>query len=62
MTPEEAKKQLTAIVKKIDTNKDKFVSKEELTAWILKSFMWVEKSTTRGNLDNLFKQNIPIIH
>ena len=38
MDPETAKHKLGLLVKKIDKNQDGFVTKEELTDWILMSF------------------------
>lgn len=37
---EEAKKRLSLLVKKMDTDNDLFISKEELTAWIVMSFRY----------------------
>jgi hypothetical protein len=38
LPPEEAKKRLSLLVKKMDKDHDMFVSKEELTDWIVMSF------------------------
>ena len=38
LTPEQAKKSLRALVKKIDTNEDGFVTEEEMTIWVRKVF------------------------
>lgn len=38
LSPSEAKARLRTLVKKMDTNKDGFVDRNELHAWILKSF------------------------
>ena len=42
LPPEEAKKRLEVIFDKMDKDHDKFVTKDEITAWIMKSYMWVE--------------------
>lgn len=43
LPPEEAKKRLGLLVRKIDKNQDHYVSKEELTDWILMSFRLLDE-------------------
>lgn len=38
LTPDESKKRLAILVKKIDSNSDGFVDRHELKAWVLRSF------------------------
>uniref|UniRef100_A0A336K9U9 Reticulocalbin-3 n=1 Tax=Culicoides sonorensis TaxID=179676 RepID=A0A336K9U9_CULSO len=38
LSPEESKKRLSILVTKMDLNKDKFIDRHELKAWILRSF------------------------
>lgn len=38
LSPEESKKRLAILVTKMDGNKDKFIDRHELKAWILRSF------------------------
>lgn len=38
LTPEESKKRLLVLIKLMDLNKDGFVERHELKAWILRSF------------------------
>lgn len=41
LSPEESKRRLALLVKKMDVNADGFVTAEELTQWILTSFQLV---------------------
>lgn len=49
LPPEEAKRRLAILVKKMDLNKDGFVDRHELKAWILRSFksLAVEEASDR---------------
>lgn len=38
LPPEEAKRRLSLLVKKMDKNQDTYVTKDELTDWIMMSF------------------------
>lgn len=38
LSPEESKKRLAILIKKMDSNSDQFVDRHELKAWILRSF------------------------
>ena len=38
LSPEESKKRLAILVKKMDLNYDEFIDRHELKAWILRSF------------------------
>lgn len=40
LPPEEAKRRLGLLVKKMDKDQDMYVTKEELTDWILMSFRY----------------------
>lgn len=39
LSPAEAKKRLALMFEKMDSNQDTFVSKDEIVAWILRSYM-----------------------
>lgn len=41
LSPEESKRRLAILIKLMDLNKDEFVDRHELKAWILRSFKWV---------------------
>ena len=41
LAPEEAKKRLATIALKMDLNKDNFVTQDELTTWVLNSYVQV---------------------
>lgn len=38
LSPEESKRRLAILIKLMDLNKDEFVDRHELKAWILRSF------------------------
>lgn len=51
LSPEESKRRLALLVKKMDVNGDGYVTAEELTQWILTSFQFV-----------LFSKFLPLFH
>lgn len=52
LPPEEAKKRLAILVEKMDLNKDGFVDKKELHAWILRSFKSLSKEESEERFDD----------
>lgn len=51
LPPEEAKKRLSLLVKKMDKDQDMFVSKEELTDWIVMSFRLLDEEEALEEFD-----------
>ncbi|XP_045159992.1 calumenin-B-like isoform X1 [Mercenaria mercenaria] len=52
LPPEEAKQKLSLLVKKMDKNHDMFVSKEELTDWIVMSFKLLDEEEALEEFDD----------
>ena len=50
LSPQEAKIRLDGIIKKIDTDADGSVTKEELSAWIIKSFKKLDEEDAQYKL------------
>lgn len=57
LPPEEAKKKLSLLVKKMDKNQDGFVTKDELTDWILMSFRMLDEEDAREEFEDADEDN-----
>jgi len=57
LPPEEAKRKLGLLVKKIDINSDGYVSREELKVWIINSFRKLSKDESEERFDEVDTDN-----
>lgn len=53
LPPEEAKKRLALLVKKMDRNQDQFVDRHELKAWILRSFRMLSEEEAADRFEDI---------
>lgn len=53
LPPEESKRRLGLLVRKMDTNDDKFVDRHELKAWILRSFKKLSEEEAEDRFEDL---------
>lgn len=53
LSPEESKKRLRILANKMDTNKDGFVDKKELTDWIYNSLLQLDEEETRERFEEV---------
>lgn len=53
MSPEESKKRLRVLAKKMDINKDGFVDKNELTDWVYNSLLLLDEEETRERFEEV---------
>ncbi|SPP81927.1 reticulocalbin-2 [Drosophila guanche] len=53
LTPEESKRRLLVLVKLMDLNKDEFVDRHELKAWILRSFKKLSEEEAADRFDEI---------
>lgn len=53
LTPEESKKRLKVLAKKMDKNGDGFVDPDELTEWIVDSLQLLDKEETDERFDEI---------
>lgn len=57
LPPEESKRRLRLLVKKMDTNSDEFVDRHELKAWILRSFKKLSEEEAEDRFEDLDENN-----
>lgn len=53
LSPEESKKRLAVLVKKMDLNDDEFIDRHELKAWILRSFRQLSEEEANERFDDI---------
>ncbi|XP_050307158.1 reticulocalbin-2 [Anthonomus grandis grandis] len=53
LPPEEAKKRLAILLKKMDTSHDGYIDRTELQAWILKSFMTLAEEEVQERMEDM---------
>lgn len=63
LSPEESKKRLRVLAKKMDTNGDGFVTLQELTDWIYNSLLQLDEEETRERFEEVDAglSNVPVI-
>lgn len=57
LPPEEAKKRLGILLKKMDLTSDGFIDRKELKAWILRSFKMLSEEESRDRLEDADENN-----
>lgn len=53
LSPDESKRRLAALARKMDKNSDGFVTEEELTDWVHKSLLSLDEEETNERFDEI---------
>ncbi|RZC40105.1 reticulocalbin-2 [Asbolus verrucosus] len=61
LTPEEAKRRLKILLKKMDLNGDEMIDKKELKAWILRSFRMLSEEEASERLEDADENNDGVV-
>lgn len=57
LSPEESKKRLAILVKKMDLNSDQFIDRHELKVWILRSFKMLAEEEAADRFEDIDEDN-----
>lgn len=57
LSPEESKKRLAILVKKMDLNSDEFIDRHELKVWILRSFKMLAEEEAADRFEDIDEDN-----